>query len=167
MASFQLATRRRGRNRCLRFLPVLFLLVSLHSEAASSASLSVKIRQLNPASEVQQVTCNEHKKCVLPIGIQTGATKQTLTVHVLFAPGNVLFEFETAKGFLYAGDKSPSDKQHAKYRAMWQPAQAQNTPASSNITLFLPSVSLAATARILTVPQQPVADLEITTEETP
>jgi len=167
MHLFKPATRRGGRNTGLLLLSLLFLLVSLHSEAAFSASLAVKIRQVNPSRDVQQVTCTEHKKCVLPIDIQTGATKETLTVHVLFVPGNALVEFESPKGFLYAGDKSPADKQHATYETIWQPAKATNKLATSDITLFYPVVPFAAVAPILTAPQQAVADLEITTEETP
>ena len=161
------AARRRGRITSFWLLPVLLSLVSLQSEAAFSASLAVKIRQLNPAGEVQQATCTEHKKCVLPLEIQTGAQKETLTVHVLFVSGNVLFEFETPHGYVYAGEKNPADKQHTVYETIWRGAKAQNTPSTSDITLFLPLVPLAAIAPILKTPQQPVADMEITTEETP
>ena len=102
----------RERARLLRFLllPFLFCFLTSHASAASAASLNVKVRQVNPDGAVQQVTCTDKEfKCLLPIDIQTGATKETLTVHVLDVPGNVLFEFETPKGYLYAGEKTPAD----------------------------------------------------------
>lgn len=102
----------------------------------------------------------------MPIDIQTGPIKETLTVHVLFVPGNALFEFETPKGFLYAGDKTPADKRTAIYRTIWYEDKAKNTP-STNVTLFLPLVPHAEVAPMLNTVQTPVADLEITTEAAP
>jgi hypothetical protein len=166
MKSIKPAARNRGRKSRLLLLPLL-LLVSLHSQTAFSASLSVKIRQVNPDSEIQQVTCTDNTKCVLPIDIQTGATKETLTVHVLFVPGNVLFEFETPKGYLYAGEKNPADAEHAAYETIWTGGKAQSTASISPVTLFLPLVAQAAVAPILSTVEQPVADLEITTEAAP
>jgi hypothetical protein len=160
------AARNRGRKSRLLLLPLL-LLVSLHSQTAFSASLTVKIRQVNPDSETQQVTCTDNTKCVLPLDIQTGATKQTLTVHVLFVPGHVLFQFETPKGYLYAGDKTPADAQNAVYETIWTRGKAQSTASVSPVTLFLPLVPQAALAPMLSAVQQPVADLEITTEAAP
>ena len=160
------AARGRGRNTGFLLLSGLFfLLVSLHSEAAFSASLTVKIRQVNPDSAIQEVNCAERAKCVLPIDIQTGTTKQTLTVHVHFVP--VLFEFETPKGFLYAGDKSPADKQNAVYQTIWTKGKAQSKSTISPVTLFLPLVPHAEVAPMLSAVQQPVADLEITTVQAP
>jgi len=145
----------------------LFLLVSLHSEAAFSASLTVKIRQLNPDGAVQQVTCAPKTKCLLPIDIQTGATKETLTVHVLFVPGNVLFEFETPKGFFYAGDTTPADSHNILYEPRWHGVKPQKTPSTTNVTLFLPLVPHAEMAPILNAVKQRVGDLEIITEQAP
>ena len=167
MHSLKSAARRRGRTVSLWLLSLFVLLVSLHSEAAFSASLTVKIRQVNPDSEVQQVTCTDNTKCVLPLDIQTGATKETLTVHVLFVPGNVLFEFETPKGYLYAGEKTPADVENAVYETIWTRGKAQSKASISPVTLFLPLVPLAALAPMLSAVQQPVVDLEITTEEAP
>jgi hypothetical protein len=127
----------------------------------------VKIRQVNPDSAIQQVTCTDNTNCLLPIDIQTGTTKETLTVHVLFVPGNVLFEFETPKGYLYAGDKNPADAEHAAYETIWTRAKAQSTASIAPVTLFLPLVPHAEVAPMLSAVQQSVADLEITTEQAP
>jgi len=167
MLMFAVLARERARLFRLLLLPFLFCVVTAHGSAASAASLNVKIRQLNPDSGIQQVTCTDNTKCLLPLDIQTGATKETLTVHVMFVPGNVLFEFETPKGYLYAGDKNPSDPQYAAYETIWTRGKAQSATSVSPVTLFLPLVQQAAVAPILSAVQQPVADLEITTEATP
>ena len=167
MKSINWTARNRVRISRLLLLSIL-LLIALHSQSAFfSASLTVKIRQVNPDSAIQQVTCTNNTKCLLPIDIQTGATKQTLIVHVLFVPGNVLFEFETPKGYLYAGDKTPADKQHAVYETIWTRGKAQSKTTISPVTLFLPLVPHAEVAPMLSAGQQPVADLEITTEQAP
>jgi|SRR6185437_2467384 len=167
MLMFVVLARERG---CLfrpLLLPFLFCFVMAHGSAASAASLNVKIRQVNPDSAIQQVTCAPNTKCLLPIDIKTGATKQTLTVHVLYVPGNVLFEFETPKGYLYAGDKNPADAEHAAYETIWTRGKAQSTASISPVTLFLPPVPHAEVAPMLSAVQQSVADLEITTVQAP
>src|SRR5258708_18624169 len=103
------AARRRGRIYRVLLLSLPFFLVSLHSEAAFSASLSVKIRQLNPDGQTQQVTCTPNTKCLLPIDIQTGSTKETLTVGIEFVRGTMLARFQTPKGYLYAGNTPQAD----------------------------------------------------------
>ena len=133
---------------------------------SAAKSLSVTIRQVNPDGTAQHVKCSEHKKCVLPIAIQTGAKKQTLTVHILFVSGNVLFEFETPKGYLYAGPKTPADKT-ADYETIWHKTPVQLKSPVVDVTLFQPLVPRATGAPFLKTPQQAVADLEITTGETP
>jgi hypothetical protein len=167
MLMFAVLARERGRLFRLLLLPFLFCFVTAHGSVASAASLNVKIRQLNPAGEAHQVTCVERKKCVLPIDIQTGTTKETLTVDISFVPGNVLFKFQTPKGYLYAGAKNPADKEHAIYETIWTGGKARSTPSISEVSLFLPVVPNAMLAPISNTVQQPVADLEITTEETP
>lgn len=167
MLMFAVLARERGRLLRLLLLPFLLWSVMVHGSAASAASLNVKIRQVNPDSEIQQVTCTDNTKCVLPIDIQTGATKETLTVHVMFVPGNVLFKFETPKGYLYAGEKNPADAEHAAYETIWTRGKAQSATTISPVTLFLPLVAEAMMAPILSAVQQPVADLEITTEQQP
>lgn len=167
MLMFAVLARERGRLFRLLLLPFLFCFATAHISVASAASLNVKIRQLDPAGAVQQVTCAPNKKCVLPIDIQTGATKETLTVHVFFVPGNVLVEFQTPEGFLYAGDKNPADKQHSPYETIWHNASARNKPTTYHITLFTPFAPRAEGAPIINAVKQSVADLEITMEEAP
>ena len=164
---FAVLARERGRLFGLLLLPFLFCFVTSHINAAHAASLNVKIRQVNPDGATQQIICTDNTKCVLPLDIQTGATKETLTVHVLFVPGNVLFEFETPKGYLYAGEKTPADPQDVRYETIWTRGKAQSAKSITPVTLFLPLVQQAAVAPILSTVQRPVADLEITTEAAP
>jgi hypothetical protein len=168
MLMFAVLARERSRRFRLLLLPFLFCFASAHSSAASAASLTVKIRQVNPDGAVQQATCADHKKCLLPVAIQTSsAQKETLSVSIEFVPGNVLLEFQSPKGYLYTGSKTPADKNHGFYEIIWHKAVAPNKPVTSDITLFLPAVPHAEVAPMLNVAQQPVADLEITTEATP
>jgi hypothetical protein len=174
MLMFAVLARERGRLFRLLLLPFLFAFASIHSGAASAASLTVKIRQLDPAGNVQQVTCAPNAKCLLPVDIQTKqGKKETLTLHVLFIPGGAMFEFQTPDGYLYAWDKKPG--KDALYETLWHIAAAANNPATYDVTLFLPAVPVAPEARILHVAQEtaqkvshaPVADLEITVEAAP
>jgi len=175
MNSFQLATRRRGRNPCFWLLPLLFSLLSLHSEAAFSASLNVKIRQLNPDSSPQQVTCAENTTCVLPIEIQTGSSKEKLTVDVSLKGNGARFRFQTPNGYLYAADTNPVDQQNALYMATWGRTKIGNTASLYNLTLVRPAVPNAMTAPWLSianeaaanVKHQIVANLELTAEIAP
>jgi hypothetical protein len=161
MLMFAVLARERWRLFGPLSLPFLLCLVAVHGSAAFAASLNVKIRQVNPNGEIQQVTCSEKKKCVLPIDIQTGQAKETLTVGIGFVRGNVLLKFQTPKGYLYAGDKNPADKQNAMYETVWHEGVTAGKPSTSNVTLFLPLVPEPVTASILDSPQQAVADLEI------
>ncbi|MGC2223364.1 MAG: hypothetical protein WA624_13890 [Methylocella sp.] len=138
-----------------------------HAEAAGAASLNVKIRQLNPDGQAQQVTCGVNAKCPLSLDIQTGSTKETLTVDISFVPGNVLFTFETPKGFLYGGEKTPADPPHAIYETVWHRGVVEGTPSTSNVTLFGPPVPKAFSAPMLSTVPQPVADLEVTLVQAP
>ena len=166
MHSLTPAACRRGRTVSLWLLSLLFLLMSLHSEAAFSASLTVKIRQVNPDGAIQQVTCTDNTNCLLPLNIQTGTTSETVTVHLLFAPGNVLFDFETPKGYLYARDSKPSDPR-AFYRTLWHGSTAKDNPSVNDVSLFLPLVARAQSTPLRATVDGPVADLEITTEALP
>jgi hypothetical protein len=173
MHSFKPATHRGGRIPCFLLLAVFLSFVSLHSEAAYSASLNVKIRQLNHDGAVQQVTCAEKQKCELPLDIQTGSTKQTLTVSVLFATPRMMIRFQTPKGLLYAGTTTPDNKSH--YEAFWPRTLSQGQTSTENVTLY----SLAGPTPIivpivdadreagLKITHSVVATLEITTQTAP
>jgi hypothetical protein len=167
MLMFAVLARERRRLFSLLLLTFLLCAVTAHGSPASAASLNVKIRQLNPNGTVQQVTCVPKTKCLLPIDIQTGSTKESVTVHVLYVPGNVLFEFETPKGFFYAGDTTPADKQNVVYEPRWHGVKPQTTPTTTNVTLFLPLVPHVEVAPILNAVKQRVADVEIITEQGP
>jgi hypothetical protein len=177
MRSSKPAAHRRGRVPRFLFLSVL-LLVSLHSEAALSASLMVKVQQLNPAGELQSVTCTDNTKCLLPISITTAQGKQdTLTVAIFFAPTSILLHFQTSKGYLYAVTKGEAD---SFYRTLWSPSFGQaspsvDKPSVSDVTLFLPAVPNAFLAPMLDVASesaqkvthQAVAEVEITLQPVP
>jgi hypothetical protein len=175
MRSSNPAARGHGRNKGFLLLSAVVSLISLHSQPALSASLAVTIRQLNPDSAIQQVTCAEKQKCLLPIDIETKqGKKETLTALILFAPGRALFQFQTTDGFLYAWDKKPGDE-NAVYETIWHELTPAKKPLTGNVTLFLPAVSRAVGAPILNVAHeaaqkvdhQPVADLEITVAAAP
>ena len=175
MLMFAVLARERG---CLfrhLLLPLLLCFVTAHGSAASAASLNVKIRQLNPAGEVQQITCAPDTKCLLPIAIQTKqGKKETLTALILFGPGNVLFQFQTPNGYLYAWDKKSGGKD-AVYETLWHNTAPSNKASTNNVTLFLPAVPRAAEAPILNIAREAalkamhpaVADLEIIVEAAP
>lgn len=166
MHQFKRATRGRGRTSLLLLMSGLFLLVSLHSEAASSASLSVKIRQLNPDGQIQEVTCAPNTKCLLSLDIQTGQTKETLTAGIFFVPNSVAIRFKAPDGYLFTGDRNPTDK-YALYGGRWHDAPATGKTKTAVTTLFVPLRPLPEVGLLRGDMKQPVADLEITTEQFP
>ncbi len=127
----------------------------------------MSVRQINPAGDVKQVTCQSRKKCVLPLDIQTGTTRQTLTVGISFVSGNLLVQFQTPKGFLYAGEKTPTDAKHPLYLATWPLAVPKGKAATTQVTLSEPLVEAPITAPMVDKPGKAVADLEITVEAKP
>jgi len=172
MLMFAVLARERGRQFRLLLLPFLFCFATAHSSAASAASLNVKIRQVNPDSAVQQATCAEKQKCLLPIDIQSGATKETLTVNLNLIRGTVLAKFKTPKGYLYAGDKFSGDR---VYKTIWQRVLAPGKASTEVVTLYLPAMPRpfeapmldAAHETALKIAHQVVATLEITTQPAP
>ena len=159
MHSFKPAAHRGGRYAGFLLFSALFLLVSLHSGAAFSASLAVKIRQLNPPGAIQQVTCAEHQKCLLPIEINPAQLQaETLTVALTFASGNLIARFLLPKGTLFAGDKGDTS---GHYFPIWHKSLTTNGPSTYDINLFLPVAPNAAST------QQPIAALEITAQPNP
>jgi hypothetical protein len=165
----------RERRRLFRFLvlPLLFSVLAAHGSVASAATLNVKIRQLNPDGADQQVTCAEKQKCELPIDIQTGSTKQSLTVSILFATPRMLIRFQTPKANLYAGETTPDNKHF--YDAFWPRTLSQGKTSTENVTLY----SLAGPTPIiapildadreagLKITHSAVATLEVTTQTVP
>jgi len=127
----------------------------------------MSVRQINPAGDVQQITCASRKKCVLPFEIQTGTTKQTVTVGTSYVSGSFAMQFQTPKGFFYASDKIPTDTKHPLYMATWPVALPKAKAATTLITLFEPLVDSPITAPPLDKAGKAVADLEVTVEETP
>jgi hypothetical protein len=157
-------------RRCLfRLLLLAFLvcLATVNGSAASAASLNVKIRQLKPDGQTQQVTCIPNTKCVLPIDIQTGSTKETVTIGIDFVRGTVLARFQTPKGYLYAGNNPQADTKHPLYESIWHGATAAGKASIADITLFLPLIPFPGVGMMLNAVQQPVAELEITTDPQP
>lgn len=172
MKVVQAAAHKCGRM-VLLFFPVL--LISLYSEAAHSASLTLKIRQLNPDGPVQQVTCTEKSKCVLPVAIHVAQPQnQSVSAQILFVRGSVLITFKTPDGYLYTGEKESADKD-AAYETIWHGTVAPSKPSIHNATLFLTAVPNAVVAPILNVAKEAekktahpaVADLEISLEAAP
>ena len=173
MLMFAVLARERGCLFRLLLMPFLFCFVMAHGSAASAASLNVKIRQLNPAGEVQQATCAVGTPCLVPVDIQTNQKKkETVNARIEFVPGNVLSEFKGPDGYLYAGDKADSDTQ---YETLWHAAVSPNKTSIYDVTLFLPAVPNADAAPILNAKYEAahktthaaVADLEITMEQSP
>jgi hypothetical protein len=165
------AARNRGRKSRVFLLPLL-LLASLHSQAAFSASLTVKIRQLNPDGAVQQVTCAAMQKCLLPVDIQSGATKETLTLNVNLMRGTLLAKFQTPKGFLFVGDTFFGD---SVYKPIWQRVLTPGKASTEVVTLYLPAMPRPIEAPMLDVAHETalkiahpvVATLEITRQLEP
>jgi hypothetical protein len=172
MRSFTSAARRRGRTAAFLLLAVLFSFVSLYSEAAFSASLIVTIKKINPENGIQQVTCTARQKCVLPIAIQNGANKETITAHILFVPGSLLAKFQGPDGYYYAGDTGNTKE---FYEVTWRKSGPRDKPETYDVTLFLPVVPHPEVAPILSVAHEaaehithaPVANLEITAQPAP
>jgi len=173
MFSSNPAARRRGRYNGFFLLPAFFLLMSLHSEAAFSASLTVKVRQTNPDSAVQQVTCAEKQKCELPLDIQTGSTKQTLKASVQFAMPRMMIRFQTPKGPLFVDETNPDNKHF--YEAFLPRTLNEGKASTEKVTLY----SLSGPTPImvmmvdadreagLKITHTAVATLEITTQTAP
>ena len=165
MKPLQSAACKRRRNSGLLLLS-LALLCAFHSKPANAASLIVKMRQLNPDGQLQQVTCSVKQKCVLPIDIQTGQTKETLTVGILFVPNGVAMRFQTPEGFLFTGEREPTDK-YSVYEGDWHDALATGNSKTSVTTLFIPLRQYPKVGLLRGDMKQPVTDLEITTEQLP
>lgn len=161
----------RRKSRIL-LLPIL-LLASLHTQAAPSTSLKVKIRQLNPDGAFQQVTCALKTKCTLPIDIQTGSAKQTLTASVLFAPPRMMIRFQTPQGNLWAGDANSDN--HRFYETLWPRTLSEGKTLTENVTLYsltgpTPIMVMSVDADReagLKISHTAVATLEITTQTAP
>jgi hypothetical protein len=168
MHSLKSAARRRGRKASSVLLAVLFLFISLHSEAAFSASLMVTIKQINPDSAIQRVTCAERQLCLLPIAIQTQqGQNETVNVSTTFTPGNLTLLFPTPQGDLFAGDKGATN---GHYSPIWHISVAKDKPSTHDITLFVPvspSVGGAPKAVVPHPTYNPVATIEITTQPAP
>ena len=156
--------------------PLLWLVclsVILCSGSAFAASLTVKIRQINPNGAVQQVTCAENTRCPVPVTIQTAGKTDTVTVNITFVKETLLAEFQTAKGFLYSANNL-TDK-NALYETIWHSALPKDKASTADVTLYLPAVRLAPSAPMLGVAKeaaakvshQAVATLEITVQRGP
>lgn len=168
MHSFKPAARRGGRYAGFLLFSAFFLLVSLHSGAAFSASLAVKIRQINPTGAVQQVTCVEKQKCILSLKISTKQGQQEdLNVTISSAGASVIASFQTPKGYLYSRNQTATDK-NSLYETFWHSVVGINKPALYDITLFLPEVPQSKLGLMLSVAREaangvvhaPVADIE-------
>jgi hypothetical protein len=169
MKSIKSAARRRGCKTIFLLFSLSVLLMCVNSEAAFSASLTVAIRQINPDSAPQKITCVYHQKCAIQLKINGGQT--TLDVNIQYIPSKMIFQFQSSEGYFYT---APKGSQKGWYSVFW----AQNTPADSStsgITLFRPTVSHPETARLLSIEQETahnvvhtrVADLEIAAKSVP
>src|SRR5579883_2734497 len=164
--------KKKNKTRIL-LLSISLLSVALFSESAFAASLTVKIRQVNPHGAAQQATCAENTKCPVEVNIHTGGKKEALTVNIHFVKDTLLAEFQTPTGFLYA--VSTLSDNTAFYETIWHRLLADDKPSTEDVTLYLPEVRSAPAAPILNVAQeaaakashQPVATLEITIQRGP
>lgn len=70
-------------------------------DTAKAASLTVTIRQVNPNSAPQTVTCTLlQKNCDLSLVINAGtAAQQSVNVHVVYLDGGLALNFKSAGGY--------------------------------------------------------------------
>ncbi len=155
-------------------LPALLVISAFHCDAASAASLMVKIRQINPDGQAQQVTCAYKQNCVLTVAIRSAqGQNETLTVTAHLNTTAVLAKFQTDKGYLYVINEWV-DKTTG-YETRWHRALAQGNTSTDDVTLYLPAVPHALSAPILdaaheaelNIAHPAVATLEITTQSMP
>ena len=167
------------RSRCaLILLLTAFACFNAPSARAADApkSIAVTVRQVNPAGDTKSVTCLQDTKCVLTIALAESnpSQKEDVTVQIEFSPGSLLLEFQTPRGYLYAGE-TQSEATDNNYEVIWHRALDDDAKLTENITLYLPVVAQPILAPILNVAEESaknkthpaVATVELTTQASP
>ena len=81
-------------------------------------------------------------------------------------PNSVAISFKAPDGYLFTGDRNPTDK-YALYEGRWRDVLAAGKTKTAVTTLFIPLRPLPEIGLSREDMEQPVADLEITTEQSP
>lgn len=141
------------------FLAVLAALV-LSPGAAYAASLKVAVRQVNPDSTTQTVTCEALKPgCVLPFVINAGqSTVQSLDIHVAYVHDKLVLTFQVDNKYFHARDAGGSTE---PYNTLWFKAVSGNAPATYKVTLFQPLSLGLFDPKAMNATHSSVATLEI------
>lgn len=113
------------------------LLSPFYAGAASAASLTVAVKQVNSDSAVKTVTCAKlQKNCVLPFVINAGQpTQQSLNINVTYVTGGMVLSFQTSNGYFYTDTAAGKI---VTYNTLWIRPLQGSTPATSQVTLFQP-----------------------------
>jgi hypothetical protein len=145
---------------------------ALGTQRAQAASLAVTINQVSPDGPAQQATCALNKPCAVAIAVKSPKLQSdTVTVNAHYA-GKILFlTFQTPNGYLYAGETVPGQNNN-EYVTIWHRALQAAAPSKDEITLYLPLVSQAVQAPILSVATEAarksdhptVATIQVTTQ---
>ncbi len=137
----------------------------LSSGTAAAASLTVAIRQVNPNSAVQTVSCDLLKpNCVLPFVINAGqSTQQSVSIHVVYYNGGLALNFQTPGGYFYT---DAAIGKMVLYSTLWSRPLQSSTPYQA--ALFQPlAPSLIGQGATSSAAHTPVAHLEITATPVP
>lgn len=162
---------KKNRRRLTAFA-IQLLCVAFYAQSALADSLNVKIRQINPDSATEQVTCAYQQKCSLQLAINHDrATAQKLSVNIQYVPSMMIFQFEGKDGFFYSADQDIKD---GVYNVFWPQMTPEGT-STYRVTLFLPAVSHPEKAPLLSMADEaarqavhtPIATLEITATSGP
>jgi hypothetical protein len=147
----------------MRLLLVLTAAIILQVLAgtAYAASLTVTVKQVNPNSAAQTVTCTLlQKNCDLPFVMNAGtASQQSLNIHVAYFDGGLALNFQTVDGYFSTANKVGNT---TIYNTMWNRKFQGSTPATFNIALFRPLAQNLFTPISPSIKYTPVANLEIT-----
>jgi hypothetical protein len=174
--TIQMATRSRSRIPAFFLLCVSFFIVLSAPGQAAASSLLVTIKQINPAGDTQTITCAAKQRCLVTMGLIEGSSMQreNVTVQIDFVPGALLLEFQTPRGYLYAGEKLPGNN-NDNYEVIWHRALTSGQASTEDVTLYSPVVTNPVLAPILSMAHEAaqniahpaIATLEITTQPAP
>lgn len=134
--------------------------------AASAASLTVAVRQVNPDSAPQTVTCQLKSSCNLPFVINAGQpSAQSLNINIAYVSGRMAVTFQIESKYFYTGDTGDTKN---PYNVLWIKEVSGNAPASHQVTLFQPlSEGLIDRKPVWAIEHTSVANLEITATPVP
>jgi len=144
-----------------------FVFSPFYAGAAYAASLTVAVKQVNPDSAVQTITCELLKPgCDMSFVINAGQpTQQSLNIHVAFIKDGLALTFKTPDGFFYT-DQKVGDR--VSYNTLWGTRfQDSSTPSTNQVTLFEPLAQRIPALFMGTSQPTSIAKLEITATPNP